>query len=475
MEKSKLSRRQFLGLAAAAAGASMALAACAPAAQPTAAPAAEATTAPAAEATKAPAATAVPASSGEKVNLRFIKLSMSDPVSSYFNDTAIPGFQKANPNMTVTVDMSDWDHLGEKLMTSFAGNLPVDLIETGSDWVGPYAKRKQFLPIDDYISKDYQDEIGDFYKDMVDISVYQGQLMGLPYILDIRTMTYRKDQFQEVGLDPEKPPQTWDDLVAYATKLVQRDSSGNITRAGYMASCGTPGDAFFEYWYHLVENGSNFIVPWGSWDTKDIKINSPEGVEALQFLYDLINKYKVTPLTGMTSKNPDLSPVAAGVASMAFNGSWEIGNWRQYQPDKIANLGIGVPLMKKTRKNYVCPNVYTIGSNTKHPDQAWALMKYMVSKDVMTGMLSPDASSPPRKSIAADADYMKDPMLQAFQAIPDKGWGTTTPQAMDAPMNYIVGNYVQAALRDQMTIQAALDKAAADVAQKIEESAQSQQ
>jgi ABC-type glycerol-3-phosphate transport system substrate-binding protein len=405
----------------------------------------------------------------EAIELRFVKLSMNDPVDAYFQDTAIPGFHEANPDITVTVDMSDWGHLGEKLLTSFAGNLPVDLIETGSDWVGPYARRKQFLPLSDYIAADYQDEMKDFYPDMVNISLFEDKLMGLPYVLDIRTLLYRKDHFEEVGLDPNTPPDNWDDLIEFGTKLVQTDDQGNITRSGYLMDASTPSEAFFEFWYLLIQDGSNFVVPWGSWDPKDVVFNGPEGVESLQFLYDMVHKYKITPLTSMTSAIPNLSALAGGVTSMDNTGSWEIGNWKLYQPDKIDLLGVGVPLMKKARFQYVCPNVYTIGANTQQPDGAWELMKYMESKDVMTGMLEPDNASPPRMSIAADAEYMQDPMLISFQEIPSKGWGTTTPQALDSPTMGIIGNYVQAALRDEIGIQEALDKAADEVKKKVEE------
>jgi ABC-type glycerol-3-phosphate transport system substrate-binding protein len=272
-----------------------------------------------------------------------------------------------------------------------------------------------------------------------------------------------------VGLDPNTPPDTWDDLISFGQKLVKTDDQGNITRAGYNMSAGTPSDAWFEFWYLVIQNGSNFIVPWGSWDPNDVAFNGPEGVEALQFQYDMVHKYKITPITEMMSKNPNLSPLADGVTSMDNDGSGQIGNWKQYQPDQLDLLGVGVPLMHKERLQYVCPNVYVIGSNTKQGDGTWELMKYFVSKEIMTGMLGPNNESPPRISIADEAEYMKDPMLTSFQVIPSKGWGTTTPQALDSPTMNIIGNYVQAALRDELGIQEALDKAADEVKKKIQE------
>jgi ABC-type glycerol-3-phosphate transport system substrate-binding protein len=154
---------------------------------------------------------------------------------------------------------------------------------------------------------------------------------------------------------------------------------------------------------------------------------------------------------------------------MDNNGSWEVGNWKLYQTDKLDLLGVGTPLMKKQRLQYVCPNVYVIGANTRNADASWQLMKYMESKEIMTGMLAPNNESPPRMSIAAEAEYMQDPMLTKFQELPAQGWGTTTPQALDSPTMGIIGNYVQAALRNEMGIQQALDAAAEDVKKKVEE------
>lgn len=447
----KLSRRHFLVTASLGSAAALAtLAGCAPQA---------ATSAPEGEQPQAPAA--------EPVELRFIKLAMNDPVIEYFEKTAIPQFQEANPGVTVKVDMSDWGTLGEKLLTSFAGNIPVDLVETGSDWVGPYAKRKQFLALDDY-TKLYS-EMDDYYKEMVDISRFEGKLMAMPYILDVRTVCYRKDFFEEAGFDPEKPLDTWDDVVTYGKKLVQYDDQGNITRAGYTLNATGPADAFFEFWYYLVENGSGVVVPWESWDPNSVVFNGPEGVEALQFMSDLINVHKISPITGMSAKTPDLSPLAEGVTCASVVNAAEVGNWKRNQPDKIDLLGVGIPLMKKQRLQYACPNVYALGINTKTPDQAFELMKYMLSKDVMTGMLGPDNNLPPRKSVADGADYMKDPMLKKFQDVVLNGWGATTPQAVDFPTLEIIGNYVQAALRMEMGIKEALDTAAVEVKKKMQE------
>jgi multiple sugar transport system substrate-binding protein len=43
---------------------------------------------------------------------------------------------------------------------------------------------------------------------------------------------YNKDHFREAGLDPERPPQTWDELIEYADRLTQRRADGKPVRTG---------------------------------------------------------------------------------------------------------------------------------------------------------------------------------------------------------------------------------------------------
>lgn len=101
MKGRRFSRRDFLRLSATAIAGAI-VAACqpaAPVAKPEAAPGEK------------------PAKVAEAIELRFIKLSMSDPVSVYFNETAIPKFQEANPGLTVKVDMSAPYYLDHKVHT----------------------------------------------------------------------------------------------------------------------------------------------------------------------------------------------------------------------------------------------------------------------------------------------------------------------------------------------------------------------
>lgn len=409
-------------------------------------------------------------SASARITLKFLCVEQyPDTVKALENDI-LPAFEKENPNIKVEIDYVTWDTMGEKLMTGFAAGVGADVITTGSDWIGPYAERNQFLPLDKYWAE-YEDQ-DDFYEGFMQISSYKGYLYGIPYISDIRPLIYRRDFFKEAGLDPDKAPQTWEELANYAVKLTKRDAkTGKITRAGYNAAADTPGSAFFEFWYYLRQAGGYTTTDaWGAPPTEELPraiMNSPEGIEALEFLNSLVNEYKVSPLAGMPEITPGVSIVLEGSIAMqvGFYPSFQI---EKYHPELADDVEVAMPTKKEKRVTYVCPNVMVISSITKHPEESWKLVMWLTSPDSMDKILAPQGITPTRKSVTKYAEYMQNERSQMIMQIPELGYGTTTPPSCDFPMLEITGNHIQAALRGIEGIKEALDKAAEETNRVLE-------
>ncbi len=71
----------------------------------------------------------------------------------------------------------------------------------------------------------------DFYSDE------NGQLLALPFNISTGLLFYNKDAFQKADLDPEVPPQTWEEVESYALKLKKAGFSCGLTTAwpsGYL-------------------------------------------------------------------------------------------------------------------------------------------------------------------------------------------------------------------------------------------------
>ena len=83
--------------------------------------------------------------------------------------------------------------------------------------------------------------------------LYQGDLYGLPLSGDVNVLYYNTELLVQAGLDPDKPPQTWDEFMAYAKALTKDGVYGT----GWL---GVQGDASTWAWAtYLFSMGGDFF------------------------------------------------------------------------------------------------------------------------------------------------------------------------------------------------------------------------
>jgi sn-glycerol 3-phosphate transport system substrate-binding protein len=58
-----------------------------------------------------------------------------------------------------------------------------------------------------------------FYPTLMENGRTAGKTWGIPFQRSTIVMYYNKDAFRAAGLDPEKPPATWDELTVMGKKL----------------------------------------------------------------------------------------------------------------------------------------------------------------------------------------------------------------------------------------------------------------
>jgi sn-glycerol 3-phosphate transport system substrate-binding protein len=116
-----------------------------------------------------------------------------------------------------------------------------------------------------------------------------GKVWGVPFQRSTVVLYWNKELFKEAGLDPNKPPANWSEMLAYAQKLTKRDASGNTTQWGIQVP-----SSGFPYWLFqgfTTQNGVELMNAAGDTTYYD----KPEVIEALQFWVDLGRKHRVMP------------------------------------------------------------------------------------------------------------------------------------------------------------------------------------
>ena len=173
----------------------------------------------------------------------------------------------------------------QKLMTAIVGNTPPDVINQDRFTIGDWASRDTFVDLTSLINRDRSKPNGirpeDYYVPCWKEACYKGKVYAIPNSTDDRFLFYNKTLFAEAGLDPNKPPRTWSELLAYSQKLTSKDTDGSIKRIGFIPNWGNS-------WLYLYswQAGGEFMSP----DGRKCTMNNPDSVHALEYMVSIYDK-----------------------------------------------------------------------------------------------------------------------------------------------------------------------------------------
>ncbi|MDJ0387461.1 ABC transporter substrate-binding protein [Roseomonas sp. E05] len=127
-----------------------------------------------------------------------------------------------------------------------------------------------------------------FYPAFLENSRTGGKTWGIPFQRSTIVMYYNKEAFKAAGLDPETPPKTWEEQLAFAQKLTKRQGD-QVTQWGIqIPSSGFP------YWlFQALTTQNDVRLMNEAGDTTYFA--DPKVAEALQYWMDLATKHKVHP------------------------------------------------------------------------------------------------------------------------------------------------------------------------------------
>lgn len=296
----------------------------------------------------------------------------SDDDKAKFADV-LEKFNEEYPDVTVKIDYTDYSKLNEKITAGLASGLLPDIVQIGVGWAPPLADKGVLAPLDDLgFTPEYLEET--FPTAAAEAGQFDGNVYMVPFVTQGLEGVYRKDYFEAAGLDPEKPPTTWEELREAAIKTTVRSADGTMERAGFMALGDNTRQMFATL---LMANGGRQFAPDGS----EATFNEPEGVEALTFMDELVNEDKVFDI-GFEAGTP-INPILSGKAAIAFYGSYINGDDPNIvAPEIFDQLGyFAIPGNEQGESAvYLGGTFSAITAGAKNPDAAAALVKFMAEE-----------------------------------------------------------------------------------------------
>ena len=385
--KTTLTRRKFLqiGLGAAGAVGLASLTACAP--RP-AAPASEPTAASGAagNATTEPAPTSVPAAAGQS-NLRLLTWASGGDLD--LHKKAFDLFAQANTTVKVEAISVPFADYYTKVQTEAAGGNLSDVVNIGEAYTSRWAQSKVIVNMNQFIKEDSGFDQKDFFPNVLENFMYEGGVYVLPKDYVTWGLFYNKTLFDAAGMPVPDDTWTWspdgqDKYTDAAKKLTKQEGSRTV-------QYGTMAPAGWGYWVPRVKDvGGHYLD-----DThKKCVIDTPESTAAIQWIGDLINKYKVAPSAEAEQGGFNF---ASGKVAMMPQGTYMVPGLLDA---KFEWSVAPHPQGPKSLNSVMFSSGYAISSQSKFQQDAWKLASFM-TRGGSELLAKSGFSIPSRQSVAA--------------------------------------------------------------------------
>lgn len=153
-------------------------------------------------------------------------------------DGYVAEFEAANPDIDVVpVYSGNYQDTTTKALTAAkAGNPPTLAVLLATD-IFTLIDEDVIEPIDTFFTPEDQAWVDGFMPAFLASARVDDHLWAVPFQRSTAVLYWNKEAFAEAGLDPEKYPTTWDEMVEFGKAVVSKDGNGNVTRWGV----GIPG------------------------------------------------------------------------------------------------------------------------------------------------------------------------------------------------------------------------------------------
>ena len=342
-------------------------------------------------------------------------------------EQAVERYAKAYPDANVTVQWSPGDY-DKKTSTALLTDQGPDVFEYGNGPTIDMIKGGQVVELTDLLG----DAKSDFTASLVERMTYQGKLYGVPQVIDMQLLVYRKSLLSAAGV---QPPQTVDELLDAAKKLTNDKTKGLfVGNDGGVGVLGGPA---------LWSAGLDYLTA-----DNQVGFDDPAAIESLRKLRELWTS-KVL-LLGAPTDWSDPSAFTQGLTAMQFTGLWTLPAIEKAFPGDYGVLP-WPKLNATTGKPSVPIGAYgaCVNARSKNVDAAKKFVKWLwvdQTDDQLDFAQSYGFHIPARKSLAAKADKLKaGPAADAVRFVNEYGhaqspilWSPKSGTAYSDALNRII-------------------------------------
>lgn len=314
-------------------------------------------------------------------------------------------FNQENPDIQVVEKYNPdmYKGLTQNLQAAMASGQNPDVVQMGYSYLNYAGENFKYDNMQDIVDKYFPDDksfMKDNYLPNI-LSLAQtddGKQIGLPYSVSDPVLYYNPDIFRQAGLDPDKPPTTWED-VAKDAKIIKEKT----------ANTGFFMQEYADNWAQqaLIESNGGHMLTQKDGHTV-AGFDSPEAAAAYQLIADMVKDG-----TGLHATNEEgFQAFLSGKLGMVCTTIGKRENFEKGAKFKV--MAAPFPAFAgKEKKVPAGGNFLMIFS--KDPEKqkaAWRFVKFLESPEALAMWTKGTGYLPPRKGITEDPNGLKDFVAQ---------------------------------------------------------------
>jgi multiple sugar transport system substrate-binding protein len=344
-------------------------------------------------------------------------------------------FQEQHPNLGVFYT-PDPENLADQMPIDMQAGNAADVFQGCCEFFPAWNQKGFVLDLRTYVESDLDKTIvADWdpaqYNAFFDSS---GRQFGLPKYQGTLVLYYDKDLFDKYGVTYPDSSWTHDDYLAAMKKLTH----------------DTNGDGRTDVWGSMIDiNWDRLQVHINAWgghvvdpnDPTKCVIDSPEALAALEWVRARMWDDKVMATFTDVNNVGTQAAFYGGKLAMVEDGSWALKNILEHAGFRVGVAPI--PAGPAKRVTLSTTDGFGIYGQTRHPQESWELLKFLVSKEYGLAMAEANLLQPARLSLVPDwqrfvkeqyPEKAKDMDLDVFAAPHREGYSVVQeifPKNMD--------------------------------------------
>ena len=270
-------------------------------------------------------------------------------------------FNESRKDYQIEQRLVPYTQINPELVRAIATGSPPDLVVINDPDLASYASQGQFTDLTDLVAASKVIDASKYFKGPQTSDHWKGRRYSIAREVNTLSLYYNADMFRAKGLDPDKPPKTWSEVVAAAEKLA--DPAKGVFGLGFCAA--------------QSEQSTFQFLPW-LWQAGGAidKLDQPEAADALGLWADMVKRQLTSRDVINQPQGEVINAFMAGGSGMAVGGPWELPRFKDAKFEwRLAMLPV------KDGRNIQASSLggfhFAIPKGAKEVDGAFAVIETM--------------------------------------------------------------------------------------------------